>query len=79
MNLDLYSKTVLTVIAIALVGILGQNSFKPAVAQANNSCGGPRQPCLVVPALYESYSNTWKPCYDTDKTCFIVGARAFAR
>ncbi len=45
--IDLYTKTVLTIIAIALVSIALQNTTQPAVARLQN-CGTMLDPCHVT-------------------------------
>jgi len=47
MNIDLYTKTVLTVIAVALCVIVFQQGFGSAVA-LGDGCGGYNDPCIVT-------------------------------
>jgi hypothetical protein len=46
MKIDLYTKAVLTVIAIALTGMACQNLLVDATAQPL-TCGTPNMPCFV--------------------------------
>ena len=45
--MDKYSKTVLTIIAVALCGIIIQNITSPAIA-IGNGCGGWSDPCYIT-------------------------------
>ena len=48
---DHYTKTVLTIIAAALVALVAQNALRGAFAQANTACGNAvfgEPPCVVV-------------------------------
>ena len=45
--IDLYTKTVLTVIAAALVGIVAQQAIPGATAQPASTCGQEANPCAV--------------------------------
>jgi hypothetical protein len=45
---DSYTKSVLTVIAVALVILVVQNGLLAASAQQNTGCGNAQQPCTVV-------------------------------
>ncbi len=47
MNIDLYTKTVLTVIAVALCVIVFQQGFGSAVA-LSDGCGSRGNPCYVA-------------------------------
>ncbi len=44
--MDKYTKTILTVIAVALVVIAAQNTITPAKARGDN-CGSYMEPCFV--------------------------------
>jgi hypothetical protein len=48
---DRYTKTVLTVIAAALVGLLAVQLTPTAHAQGTYSCGSPNDPCYVRTGL----------------------------
>jgi len=59
MNIDLYTKTVLTVIAVALCVIVFQQGLGSAVA-LGDGCGDINNPCFVetgIKALEVSVSN----------------------
>ena len=45
---DRYTKTVLTVIAGALVALVVQNAIAPAQAQLGLGCGSKAKPCFVT-------------------------------
>jgi len=49
MNIDPYTKTVLTVIAVALCVIVFQQGLGSAIA-LGDGCGGPSNPCYVLTA-----------------------------
>jgi hypothetical protein len=46
-TIDLYTKTVLTVIAAALVGIVAQQAIPGATAQPTSTCRQEANPCAV--------------------------------
>jgi hypothetical protein len=48
MPTDRYTKTVLTVIAGALVALVVQNAIAPAQAQLGLGCGSKAKPCFVT-------------------------------
>ena len=46
-RVDVYTKVVLTVIAVALCVLVGQNMVSPAVAFGESSCGSTFTPCRI--------------------------------
>ena len=60
--IDLYTKTVLTVIAVALVGIVTQQAIPGATAQPASTCGQESNPCA---AFMMTWGGTkWVRCDD---------------
>jgi hypothetical protein len=58
--IDTYSKVVLTVIALALIGILTRTMPR---AEAFNNCGQAAQsPCFIVPLNCQQVPNTYGRC-----------------
>ena len=45
---DVYTKVVLTVIAVALCVLVGQNMVSPAVALGQSNCGSAFTPCHIT-------------------------------
>lgn len=70
MTTDKYSRFVLTIIAVALSTIAIQQAFRPAAA--DNSCGS-NKPCMVYNVYLDS--GEWKPCYETNGRCYVVGTK----
>jgi hypothetical protein len=60
---DRYTKTVLTIIAIALVGLLAVQLTPTAHAQGTDACGGYTNPCYVkaTAAGLEVYVQNFPP------------------
>jgi len=46
--MDRYTKTMLTIIAVALVGLLVARFTPPAHAQINAACGTELNPCYIT-------------------------------
>jgi hypothetical protein len=69
---DRYMKSVLTIIAAALSAIALQQLLPMANAQGT-SCGV-TQPCMVVNVLWDGTSQKWRPCSETQRGCYNVGA-----
>lgn len=47
--IDRYTKVILTIIALALVALVAQNSTRPAVAQlGGDGCGSLAMPCYIA-------------------------------
>ncbi len=72
MQIDRYSRFVLTVIAAALSVIATRQLLGPADAQGP-SCGEIRAPCAVVNVVRDQYDN-WTPCFEADRRCYAVGS-----
>jgi hypothetical protein len=70
MTNDRYSKAVLTVIAIALTVIAGQQLFQTATAQGA-TCGITK-PCKSVNVYWDGNSSEWKTCDTGDRACYMV-------
>ena len=71
MRIDWYTKVVLTVIAIALSAISTRQLVATADAQSP-SCGRLNSPCAVVNVYKDRYGD-WKPCYEGERGCYLVG------
>jgi hypothetical protein len=69
---DMYTKAVLTVIAGALVALVVQRAFEPAIAQGI-SCGI-EVPCKVE-TYYRDSRGRYHDCYSTSESCFTVDAK----
>jgi hypothetical protein len=69
---DMYTKAILTVIAGALVALVIERAFEPAVAQGS-SCG------IEIPCKVENYYRDsrghYHDCYSTSESCFVVDAK----
>jgi hypothetical protein len=69
---DRYTKVILTVIAGALVALVFERAFEPAVAQGG-SCG------IEVPCKVENYyrdaRGRYHDCYTTNEPCFVVESK----
>jgi hypothetical protein len=70
--IDLYTKTVLTVIAVALVGIVIQQAIPGATAQPASTCGQESNPCAVFMMTWGG--TKWVRCDDLAPrvACFPV-------
>ena len=70
--IDLYTKTVLTVIAVALVGIVAQQAIPGATAQPSSTCGQEANPCAVFMMTWGG--TKWVRCDDLAPrvACFPV-------
>jgi hypothetical protein len=70
--IDLYTKTILTVIAAALVGIAAQQAIPGATAQPSSTCGQEANPCAVFMMTWGG--TKWVRCDDLAPrvACFPV-------
>jgi len=59
--MDRYTKTVLTVIAAALVTLVLQQAFSTAQAEIGN-CGAPNHAPCAVYLVYQDSSGDWQTC-----------------
>ena len=64
--MDRYTKTVLTVIAAALVTLVLQQKFSTAQAQVGNCGETNRKPCAVYLVYRRNSSDSWQNCMDED-------------
>ncbi len=70
--IDLYTKTVLTVIAVALIGIVALQAIPRATAQPASTCGQEVNPCAVFMMTWGG--TKWVRCDDLAPrvACFLV-------
>jgi hypothetical protein len=61
--MDRYTKTVLTVIAAALVTLVLEQAFSTAQAQIGNCGATSHEPCAVY-LVFEDPSGKWQTCLD---------------
>jgi hypothetical protein len=59
--IDHYTKLVLTIIAVALIALVGERALSPAAAQPAD-CGSIEKPCYVAVG-YITVGNKYSPCY----------------
>jgi len=71
--MDRYAKAVLTVIALALITLVVQRLFQPALAQAQMCTV--QQPCVVVNYYWEEVTHEYKPCFDRQRASFAVSTK----
>jgi hypothetical protein len=59
---DWYTKSALTIIAIALVTIAIQQTIGTAQSQTTPPCGGRDNPCSVTNYCHDRSTNEWRLC-----------------
>ena len=59
--IDSYTRIILTVIAVALIALVGEQAFAPAAAQST-SCGSIEKPCYVAVGYVDAFDR-YLPCH----------------
>jgi hypothetical protein len=72
--MDFYTRTILTVIAVALTVIATGRTSRTAVAESA-SCGSMDNPCAVYNVIYDSNAFKWKRCFEENQPCFSISTK----